>query len=287
MRRTPESIVASYDFDPSRREIYVEGEHDRAFLEYLSYPDRDPDAVVVLINEVEIPDELFPGSEDVNGNRTRLLWFLKFVKDLDNVVGLVDVDDDHIRGGEIYDRNVIPTDFRDLEAYFLDLPHVGKAFALGLLRKDDNIEDILDGMNQVARFIAAVRLVSSTRGLKLPVNKTNWLKHVKFTKAVMPTVDKTAMIRALLQNGGRSLQELNDVLAATEAQATLLSAEEPRLVARGKDALLILAKQVESLGIKCSDALAIVGPTFERSDVSQHPQLSRATSFLRLVAAKD
>lgn len=55
MRRSPREILTAHLMDRERRELYVEGSHDRIFLSWLVGEKRNPNALVAEIGSVELP----------------------------------------------------------------------------------------------------------------------------------------------------------------------------------------------------------------------------------------
>jgi len=72
IRRKPEAIIKSFEMDPDKKAVYVEGKRDRLFFEYL-FSDINPEETIFF--EIDTVDII----ADEGGNRTRLINFAESI----------------------------------------------------------------------------------------------------------------------------------------------------------------------------------------------------------------
>ncbi len=111
IKRTPDAIIKSFEMDTLKKSLYVEGQTDRLFFEYLFENQVEDSTVFFEIETVDIP-EVKEG-----GNRERLLSFASKIESSGTRIKCF-IDADFLRiFQESMPKTVILTDFRDLEAY--------------------------------------------------------------------------------------------------------------------------------------------------------------------------
>jgi len=278
MRREVESILVAHKLDPSRRELYVEGRRDRALLEWIVPIADRREASVKIIDEVVMPDVV------EGGNRARVIAFLSAVeKEGHQIRGFIDADAAAISGNdEPLPGNVWLTDVRDLEGYVIGVDNLKATLQVGFARDGSLAEPMYASMVQLARWLSAVRAVSVTQGLRLPVSEGRWFRYVSVDRPFgAVSVDKDRVLRQLLQAAGRSLSQLDqlrtDVTVIEAEQATLPDS----LVIHGRDAMRILTEQLRALNVDVPDIAPTMWMTFKKEGYEQYPNLKSAVEFLK------
>jgi hypothetical protein len=199
--------------DPKRRVLIVEGLRDLAFWRILIPVLARGDTVIYPISEIEIDLGL-------GGARGRLIGFAKLLQESavkDRVHFFADKDYDGILGIAT-PENVTLTDWRDLEAYGLSQECLRKLGVLGLACPDAIADGLLTALCVVARPIAALRILSEVHGWQLPFQGTLHAerRYTRFFdgRLLSVTLNLERLVEALLQHGGRSLKEKENIITA-------------------------------------------------------------------------
>lgn len=278
LRRDPEAIIAAFELDPERRVLYVEGTSDQAFFNWLTKKSLNSNSMVSCIDEVNLPAT---GSDDSGGNRGRLLRFLMQVQNEGvSIAGFVDKDQDHLLGNESSLANVFYTDFRDRESYVFFEENLDTALRMGVGLPTVEASELLKSTFETSLKLAAIRLVSEKRKLKLPVSSTNWDKHVTARKGIVQAVDLDRIVNQLFQQANHSLKQKKSVLGEVLSTVEALSKYDPRQVVHGKDTMRILDRQFKSLRVKVDDVSIVLKATFRPELISSFPNLRAAVDFL-------
>lgn len=276
LRRDPDAIFAAHRMDPQRRELYVEGVTDKAFLEWLTGERMKRDARVITIDFVDMP------GKERGGNRGRLIDFLSLVDgEPVDIRGLVDADHHRFHG----DGGNLPsaawlTDHRDIESYVLTEANVDTVLRAGCGLLHPSADTVFQSMTECAGFIAAVRLVSARGSLDLPTSHGTWLRSVSCRNGVCVDLQKRQLVASLLQAAGQSLTALDQLLADVAATECELGTLPQRDVLHGKDCMQILTKQLASAGVKVDDAGRLLRATFLRDRLHDFPTLSAIVEYL-------
>lgn len=262
--------------DRSRRDLYVEGLRDKAFLEWLCRDELDTGAQVIIADFIDVPDVVR------GGNRARILFFLDTVlPEQLSIRGLVDADNSRlVEGAGVGSPNLWVTDHRDLEAYVLDDSHVDTAIRAGCGVLSVDARAMYQSAVDVARFMAAIRVLSERDELGFPVSAGKWLKHVSADRNGVLSVNRSNVTQALMQGGGMSLKRLSEIEAAVTAEEARLREVPDRDVVHGKDFGLLFTKQLDALGVKIDSASRLLLATFPRES-HRFAVLEEIESYLR------
>ncbi len=122
-RRSISELVARYEFEPTLRDLYVEGERDWFLLDWFFRSLHLDNVVVYLIAGVDVPPRLLR-SLGVAGNKGRVVALceqmaLHLNNDARNLLGLIDKDRDDLLGVSFSSRFLVTTDFSCIECYGL------------------------------------------------------------------------------------------------------------------------------------------------------------------------
>lgn len=276
MRRDLKAILAAHIIDPNRRELYVEGSRDKLFLEWTLGENKSEDAIIVLIDFVDVPDV------EEGGNKERLLTFLRSIDGkAETIRGLIDADADHLRPEKLpIPSNVWVTDWRSLESYVLTVECLDAALRLGCGIDSIKAEDLFPVIVSIARRVSAIRFVSESDNLQLPVSAYKWIKYVKSRPRGGVALDLRGMLTALMQSAGVGLSRLDAIeRAVSEAEQTFAEAHDLHVV-HGKDFMKILGIQLKAADVEIDDAGRLLWTTFRRENVALYPVLSEVVSFL-------
>lgn len=276
MRRNPEAVLTTHIFDPKRRELYVEGTRDVKFFSWLTTPNRDKDAVIVPIDLVDVQLD-----ESGGGNRQRLVNFLRIVAGSPaSILGFVDRDQDDLLGIIDHPENAVLTDYRDLESYVLWEENVARVLMLGCGIDKVSPKDFLDSAINAATFTAACRLVSTQQSLELSISEADWPRKIAAKGGLVSSLNRKAILTALLQRAKISLQILDQLEKDIESAEDSMRALEPQRYIHGKDMMRIMEKQLKSLGVIQPDVFSLFGPTFTRTLDEKQVNLKIAAQFV-------
>jgi hypothetical protein len=275
LRRSPETILVAHKVDPGRREVYVEGGRDRAFLNWLADDGRPVTATVIPIDFVDVPEV------EEGGNRERLRLFLIGVVSAGyEIHGLVDADQATLIGEEV-PSNAWVTDLRDAEGYVLGEENVEIALRLGCGIEGVSASALLKSTSEVALFLAATRLVSYRDRLQLPVSRSRFKGYIRATSGGVLVLDRRGYLQALLQSADISLRELNNVdqrISQTMDEMSVLPIEKVR---HGKDCIRLLTVQFRALGADdVTDVAPLLWTSFRIESLSQFPVLQEIVGFM-------
>jgi hypothetical protein len=261
--------------DPGRRELYVEGVRDRAFLNWLAGDALHVKCAVIPIDLVEMP-EVGEG-----GNRERLKNFLQQVaSEPAEIRGLIDADQ-AVFIPEALPSNAWATDLRDVEGYVLAAENVDAALRLGCGIERVAATSVIGSMNEVARTLAAIRLVSERLGLKLPVSSARLNRYVRSTRDGALSLNRRGLISGLMQAAGVTLRRTDVVVEAVEAAESDVSSIPLNQALHGKDCMRLLTLQFRGLGVSdITDVTPLLWTSFRRGRLEEFPVLSDVVAFL-------
>jgi len=262
--------------DPGRREIYVEGGRDRAFLNWLTGDSRAVVADVIPIDFVDLPNV------QEGGNRERLRSFLAAVASAGyDIRGLLDADQAALIE-EAIPPNAWVTDLRDAEGYVLGEENVAAALQLGCGIDGVSASALLEYTSEVAVFLAATRLVSHREGLKLPVSRSRFKGYIRATSSGSLVLDRPGYLGALLQSADISLRERAAIGERISAAVEEISAIPIEKVRHGKDCMRLLTIQFQALGAnEVTDIAPLLWSSFRAESLSQFPVLEEIVKFMR------
>lgn len=276
MRRDPLAIIAAHRFDPDRRELYVEGSKDKVFLEWVVADRRSPHASIILIDFVDLPD-ISDG-----GNKARLLAFMRIAENqVENIRGLIDSDSDTLLDTPpSYPSNIWVTDWRSLESYVMTVECLDTALRLGCDVDYLEAENLFQNIAEIARKVSAIRYVSESENLRLPVSSYRWTRYLKCRRKGGVSLDIEGAIRSLMQNAGINLSQLHQILDNVDAAEQQFAELDDLHVIHGKDFMKILTLQLQEMGVKIDDAGRLMWTSFRREDIRKHMVLSEVVDYL-------
>lgn len=276
LKRTPQAIVLAHRMDPERRELYVEGVEDQIRIKWIVGNSVSPNARILPVDLIEIP------GSSVGGNKARLIAFARAVEAEGlNILCFVDADTDRL-SNITHPSNVVLTDFRDMEGYWLRESCLEKVIMLALTEPKFNARNMLSRILSIGRILAALRLVSDEQGLQLPFQKTNPLKSLSCSPGEMNLeFDLERYTGHLLQKAGLSLSERDRLVASVERKLEAIESIPDLELVHGKDAIHLLENILFANGVARDDAFRILATSFERTYTSEHPNLMKVVDFLQ------
>jgi hypothetical protein len=262
--------------DRGRRELYVEGVRDQAFLNWLARGDLADKSAIVPIDLVDLPDV------EEGGNRERVKKFLSIIESYGyDIRGLIDADQGRLTG-ETVPANAWLTDLRDMEGYILGVENIDTALRLGCGIMNGKADEIFNSTLDAAMYLAAVRLASYRLGLKLPVSKSELKGCATATSVGMINLNKKRCLSSLLQSAKINLgklQTIEDAVTETLAELTIQHRIE---VVHGKDCMKLLTRQFRGMGAsKLTDAAPLLWATFRRERMTDFPVLQQIIEYLK------
>jgi hypothetical protein len=270
IRRKPDAIIKSYEMDPDKKAIYVEGKTDRLFFEYLFEKELNGNTIFFEIDTVDLP-EIKEG-----GNRERILAFAtKMEESSASIKFFIDADFSRIMNEKL-PKAIILTDYRDLEAYLYDKNYLTKFIKIGLKTDKITPEFIFDQIHN-AREIAILRLCSKKMNLELPFQKTN----EKFSKYyVNKNLNLGKYFNALIQNC-KIKHEASEIERIFEETLEKYKHIDNRDLLHGKDVLEIIKEIAKELNYNKNNVELIFWMSFDKTDISNYSALKKVGNFLQ------
>lgn len=275
-RRDTQSILLAHKMDPSRRELYVEGPSDRLFLLWIASDELDPDITIHEISFVDMDGDV------QGGDRGRLLHFARATENTAARISFfADADYDRVLGrtGAI-PGNVVLTDGRDLEAYFLRQDCFEKIVKLALGTGKYTGVKLQQALEDVGRLLGCLRLYSEINDLRLPFQSTNMRKHVRFTPCRF-TLNLNGYVLALVNNARLNGRIAPTIIQGTHDLLTKHTATASVDLIHGKDILLLLSEVLRFYKIDRGSAEPILRTSFEPGFVADYRALSGTVNLIR------
>jgi hypothetical protein len=275
LRRDPKAIIAQSIMDPIRREVYVEGYEDAIFLRWLSQNGNHPDARILEISLVEIPDI------EEGGNRGRALAFAKEIGELNiKIYIFIDADFDNILG-RTNPAKVILTDGRDIESYLIREECIDTALKLGFKIEEFPARNVLEIILKIGREIGFLRLLSEIESLDLPFQRTDLWNFILFNKDGYK-IRLREYIQALIQNHTKkmSLKIIGNLIQKLEKIKITYSYLSDLELIHGKDALCIFEKLIISKRIKRGEGRRVLWASFRKEFIANYNNLLKIYNFI-------
>ena len=118
-RRTIDELLTRYEFEPSLRDIYVEGIEDKIVIEEVLLENNIKDVSVFDISSINIEND----KEIKNGNKGRVIELASILDEKlknTNITCIIDSDFDILTGDQYSSPVLLTTDFSCMEMYFFD-----------------------------------------------------------------------------------------------------------------------------------------------------------------------
>jgi hypothetical protein len=258
--------------DTDRRDLYVEGVHDKMVLEFLCGDKRDQSVRIIPID-----DALYlPCSQ--GGTKGRLLALAKEAeqKGVQNLRFLVDRDFDSLIGVSV-PSNTWQTDMPDFEGYLFTDTALSKALRISYCDSKTDASWLLNCVVQICRQLGLLHFLSRRDNLQLPIVETKKRKCVVL-KDGSYTFDMSKFVTMVLQNAGISLSKMTALLADLECITETFRDTPSLKLVRGKDFMEISAIILGNHNIK--EFSRVLWATLDKNIASYYPTLASVMSFL-------
>ncbi len=274
IRRKPEAIIKSLEMYPEKKAVYVEGDRDRLFFEYIYDYDRSTQSTFFFgIDTVDIP-------ENVNGNRGRLIDFASTVQQhgVNRIKCFIDADYYHVLNNEVFPNSIIKTDFKDLESYLYEASYFFKFINIGLSTEKINPHFIFDKISH-AKEIALLRICSFENNFDLPFQKMykNFSRYYNLDKGL----DIEKYCQTLIQNCDKKIT-IQQLKAALEITKNKYNESPIRLLLHGKDVLEILKEISKHCGKDKINIDSVFWMSFDKKDINNYSALKQLKEFIEL-----
>lgn len=265
-------ILAQLKLDASLRLLLVEGLRDFAFVHRIVNVQECNSLLIYTSGNMEVE-----GCAE-GGERGRAI---KVANDFAvhgysaRVVAFVDADEDHLLNIS-YGDNVVFTDFRDLEAFGLELKVVERIYLDAFARVGVDVESVVEKLIEDSLYIAAVRLYSKVDNLNLPVNAV--VDKVRRCLDRDCCFDRARFLRAILSKKYGSISSFDECNSEIQQCQYFLKLFDPRRAVRGKDWVALLAQYLDQ---KEEMIEALVFTSINYEFVIECDNISRLVSFMR------
>jgi hypothetical protein len=272
--RAPEAIVQAAAMDSERRDLYVEGLHDKLVLEFLCGKTRDRGVRILPV------DEALDLCHSEGGSKGRLLVLAQTAqqKGVQNLRFFVDRDLDPFIGAAV-PGNTWQTDFPDFEGYLLNVAALSKALRLSYSNPQTDILSLLDSLITICRELGLLRVLSCRNNLALPVTKTKKTRCVELRNGIV-AFDCDRFLTAVLQEGHINLSRKSALIDGLQAIKKELNDAPSVQFVRGKDFIEISIIALRRLGIDSKEFGRVLWATLDKKTALGHPTLSCVVEFL-------
>lgn len=274
MKRSIERIIGSYKMDPERKEIFVEGNHDRFFLEWLLDID--------IKSDVKIYDRSHIDFETVDTNDKKIILHVASeLEAYDNAIVFIDADYDRYLN-ESYPKNVITTDFRDKEGYSMNKVTLDKICALNLLSPQSFGAKIERNLNEIGRPLGILRILSLKEGFELPVNQLSGKLHRYIKTADHDLTFKFDKSIDFLINESEKVTQADkvEIIEKFKKLSEGLIDEPLKLLINGKDYINIMKEIYKSKNREKSNVDLIVNVLPNKLMIKTHENIGRLIQFI-------
>ena len=273
-RRGAEAIVQAALMDRGRRDIFVEGIQDKLVLEFLASNRRDTQVRVLVIDDVADIDE------QQGGAKARVLKLARLAANAgaDNLRFFVDRDFDAFSDIS-YPSNTWHTDFPDLEGCLLNPYYMCKLIRLGYLAASISPHDVLAVTNAICRQLSLLRILSSRKGLELPITDSNKARFIIHNNGDVQ-FDLEKYIRSVLQSARIPLRRLASILEEYETLVDEMKDIEDEHLTRGKDFFDVCRIVLRRLGVNASQLPNVLWAATEKGVLDNNDNLAQAVAFI-------
>lgn len=173
-RRTIAELLARYEFEPSLRDVYVEGSFDLRFLRWFFGQIEEPDIKVYSIDAVEIPSSTVESRGVSDGARGRVFTLSLELHENGvaetQVACVIDTDLDKLLDVATDHPLLLRTDYTCMEMYLVNSATLGKFLELAIGLTSPGAEDLIKEMASVLREAFLTRVGGAALGILF-----NWL----------------------------------------------------------------------------------------------------------------
>lgn len=271
VRRQIDAYLTAIRMDPKRRHPFVEGLRDRNFLLWVCGSAINSDLTILTIDAVEFVTPI------AGGNRGRLVEFAKIAEgQTDAIMFFADADYDVLLERSL-PGNLLVTDRRDIEGYVFSEISVDKILKLSL-NSNNSANPIFRSVMRICRKVAAIRIYSEEKGLKLPFQETNLKRHI--SKIGSNELDSKAFVRSLFQNANLSISGVDEFLEKVGITESKIASIDELQYIHGKDVLNSAERIFHIHGIREGEIERLLWAAVERPDYELYPNLKATIEYM-------
>lgn len=272
--REPITIVQAAVMDPMRRDLYVEGDHDRLVLDFLCQGVRDSGVRILPA------DSAIHLSRAHGGAKARLLFLAELAEkhDVNNLRFLVDRDFDPFIGKKC-PRNTWQTDTPDMEGYLLATATLSKILRISFGAGTKDAEALFSDIIDICRQLGILRVVSLRKDMNLPISNTKKSKAIA-RKGRTVAFDFDRFVTAVLQEAHISLSERDSVLAEYRQIKKEFHTTPSLQLVRGKDFMDVGTIVFRRMSLETRELSRILWAALDRSIVQHFQSLAQVVAYL-------
>ena len=238
-RRTLAEIEQRYVFEPTLRDLYVEGAYDKRMYDWYLKARGYHNVAVFDIGTIDIGQDILETHGLVGGNRARTIALAleldrRFANPIPNVRCVADADFDFISQTYRSANHLLYTDYTSLDLYAFDERTMGKLTVASTLSEDD-IRSILQNIIPILKELFIARAASAA--LDLRAQFPNFLRYCALENGLA-----TFMRDACFENwlNSRGLAHRKQDFERMCAQLRSIDIPDVRMCIRGRDYLELL-----------------------------------------------
>ena len=248
-RKTVDELVTRYQFEPTLRDIYVEGEFDADFFKWFFEHAGYDDVAVYDINGVDLPDYMVEELGQKLGNKGRVLSLALKLSELMNqacpqLTCVADIDLENLFGGpQVNLEHLRYTERSCLDMYFFEIYILEKFVALFARRAPDSANKFSKILNDILHKAGLVRAANDELGWM--ISWTNISGYCKIFKGQL-SFNSDKHILDFLRAGGKgaSVNEFKDKIGEIRLRAP----DDCKMFANGHDFVELLTWYARKYG---------------------------------------
>jgi len=234
-KRTLNEILAIYAFEPGLKDVFLEGQADKNFIEWYLRANGVRDVSVYPINLIDIPNEIITKHGFARkSNRSRVLALacelMEHYPDGLPVLCLADRDYEDYRPSVRANSYLVFTDCNSLDLYAFTQATIDKFTTIALGGLPVSVAGLMDHLDSILRRVYSLRLANELLGWGM-----EWIAFTKYVKVRKGNIsfDEDRFVRAYLLKNNRweDRHRLKDKIKEVEK---LLSQDQGRRI-RGHD----------------------------------------------------
>lgn len=282
-RRTISELLARYELEPTIRDVFVEGDGDRAIVTWFTEEVGCKNVFVYDIGTVDVSEETLVTLGLTNNNRGRVIALSKDLSShsqalSSRVVCIVDRDFDLWTGADHNCGLLLMTDYTCMEMYMFNHDHLRKFFHLIARHRGGKLDHVVATLARTLQELFLIRFANITLDLNLTWMSFPRCCQLTATKDIQ--FDSEDFIEKYL-NKNSALDKKAALKAKIDESRRLLS-NDPRHQANGHDFIELLDWYLNQLQRRGK----IAGPSLDRVLVGclDSRSLGREPLFMELAS---
>ena len=171
-RRTISELIARYRFEPSLRDLYVEGHRDKTVYGWYTNARGYRKVSVFKIDSIHVPKRLVESYGFPGGNRSRIIVLAleldkNFAPKLKRVRCIADKDFDVVFGNPQCAEHLYYTDYTSVDMYAYSEEVIGKVLCLRFGYTHDEVRLLYSNMSAILKKLFAMRAANLKLGWKM------------------------------------------------------------------------------------------------------------------------